>query len=161
MTPGDRKGAPSASGWRLIVLGFAAGAFSHLIFQGALGILLHAAGLVPELVWRLDPVPPLGVPTTFNNMFWDGLWGIVYALAEPRLTGRLGRLPGGLAFGFAPLLVFWLVVLPLKGRGLGGGFDPLEVLVQVSLDMTFGLGIAILFAAGVRLMGTTDRPRPD
>lgn len=139
--------------------GFAAGALSHVVFQGALGAALYAAGLVPKLVWSLSPVPPLGVPVTVNNMFWDGLWGMVYALAEPRLTARFGRLRGGLLFGFAPLLVYWLVVLPLKGAGLGDGDFAAEMLIDVAFDTTFGLGIAILFAAGLRLTGLEAHAR--
>lgn len=138
-----------------LALGFAAGALSHVIFQGALGALLYAAGLVPKLVWSLAPVPPFGVPVTANNMFWDGLWGMVYALAEPRLTARFGVPKGGLLFGFAPLLVYWLVVLPLKGAGLGEGNLVGEVLIDVAFDTCFGLGIAIIFCAALRL---ADRP---
>lgn len=133
------------------LLGFSAGALSHVIFQGALGAILYAADLVPELVWSTKPVPPFGVPTTLNNMFWDGLWGIAYALLEPRLTARLGRMPGGLVFGFAPLLVYWFVVLPLKGAGVGGGFDADKVSLQVAFDAIVGLGTAVIFWAGLRL----------
>lgn len=136
-----------------LALGFAAGAVSHVVFQGALGAAFYGAGLVPKLVWSLAPVPPFGVPVTANNMFWDGLWGMVYALAEPRLTARFGRLPGGALFGFAPLLVYWLVVLPLKGAGLGEGSAGAEILIDIAFDTFFGLGIAILFAAGLRLAG--------
>ena len=63
-----------------LALGFAAAALSHVIFQGALGAALYAGNLVPELVWSLEPVPPFGVPATVNNMFCDGLWGMLYAL---------------------------------------------------------------------------------
>jgi hypothetical protein len=132
-------------------LGFGAAVLSHVIFQGALGAVLHAGNLVPELVWSLEPVPPLGVPTTANNMFWDGLWGMLYALLEPRLTARLGRLPGGLVLGLASLLTFWFVVLPLKGAGVGGGFHGAEVAIDVAFDLAFGIGTAILFWAGGRI----------
>ena len=134
-----------------LALGFAAAALSHVIFQGALGAALHAGNLVPELVWSLEPVPPFGVPTTVNNMFWDGLWGMLYALLEPRLTARLGRLPGGLVLGLASLLTFWFVVLPLKGAGIGGGFHGAEVSLGIAFDLTFGIGTAILFWAGRRI----------
>lgn len=139
-----------------LALGFAAGALSHVVFQGALGAALYAAGLVPKLVWSLAPVPPFGVPVTANNMFWDGLWGLVYALAEPRLTARFGLLKGGLLFGFAPLLVYWIVVLPLKGARLGEGNLAAEILIDVAFDTTFGLGIAILFAAGLRAASSRE-----
>jgi hypothetical protein len=128
-----------------LLVGFAAGAFSHILFQGGLGMLLYLTGLIPHLIWSLEPVPPLGVPTTLNNMFWDGLWGIVYAVAEPRLTARLGRRCGGLAFGLAPLLVYWFIVLPLKGSGVGGGFQADKAAIQLAFDLLFGFGIAVLY----------------
>lgn len=133
------------------LLGFIAGALSHAIFQGGLGAILYAADLPPGLIWSTKPVPPFGVPTTLNNMFWDGLWGIAYALLEPRLTARLGRVPGGFVFGFAPLIVYWFVVLPLKGGGVGGGFDADKVSLQVAFDAIFGLGTAVIYWAGLRL----------
>ena len=133
-----------------LALGFAAAALSHVIFQGALGAALYAGNLVPELAWSLEPVPPFGVPATVNNMFWDGLWGMLYALLEPRLTARLGRLPGGLVLGLASLLTFWFVVLPLKGAGVGG-LHGAEIAIDVAFDLTFGIGTAILFWAGRRI----------
>jgi hypothetical protein len=131
--------------WTRLILGFAAGFLSHLIFQGALGATLHAAHLVPALPWGLEPVPPLGVPRTLSMGFWAGLWGMVYAPLEPRLTARLGRWAGGLAFGVGPLLGHWFVALPLKGAGVGGGFDPSVAPIHVAFHAAFGLGTAVLF----------------
>ncbi len=136
-----------------LLIGFVAGALAHLLFQGAFGALLYAAGLAPNLVWSLEPLPPLGVPTTVNNMFWDGLWGMVYALVAQRLTAMLGLVGGGVAFGFAPLLVFWFLVLPLKGAGVGGGFEPEMVLRTVSFDAVFGLGTALTYVFIFYLVG--------
>ncbi len=77
-----------------LLIGFGARALSHVIFQGALGTTLYAADLLPELVWSLKPVPPLAVPTTVNNMFWDGLWGTslraLGATAHARVYGQNG-----------------------------------------------------------------------
>ena len=137
-----------------LLIGFAAGALSHVIFQGALGTVLYAADLQPALVWSLKPVPPLGVPTTVNNMFWDGLWGVLYAVIEPRLTPRIGRLGGGLALGLASLLIFWFIVLPLKGSGLGD-IEGIKIASHVAYDLVFGIGTALLFWAGT---GLTRRP---
>ncbi len=141
------------------LIGFVAGALAHLVFQGALGALLYVAGLAPDLVWSLEPLPPLGVPTTVNNMFWDGLWGIVYALLARRLTAMLGLVAGGIAFGFAPLLVFWFVVLPLKGAGVGGGFEPEMVLRTVGFDAVFGLGTALAYTIILYVAGRRTAPR--
>ena len=132
-----------------LVLGFVAGFLSHLLFQGALGAVLFAAGLIPALTWSLMPVPPLGVPRTLSLGFWAGLWGIVYALLERRLTTRFGWWPGGLVFGILPLLAHWLVVLPLKGLGVGGGFHPAMVPIEIAFHAVFGIGTAIIFRSGL------------
>jgi hypothetical protein len=136
-----------------LVLGFIAGFLSHLIFQDGLLALLYAAHLVPALGWSLTPVPPFGVPKSLDLAFWAGLWGLAYAVLEPRLTARLGWWPGGLVFGLAgPLAVFWFVVPPLKGLAIGGGFHPASVALYVALHATYGIGAAILFrSAGLVL----------
>ena len=134
-----------------IFIGFIAGFLSHLIFQGAFGSILYAAHVLPALPFSLDPVPPLGVPRTLSLGFWAGLWGIAYALLEPRLTARFGWWPGGLVFGLAPLAVLWFVVLPLKGMPIGGGFVPAMVPIHVGFHEAFGIGVAILFRSGLAL----------
>jgi hypothetical protein len=137
-----------------LLIGFGAGALSHLVFQGALGTMLYTADLQPHLVWSLKPVPPFAVPTTINNMFWDGLWGLLYALIEPRLTPRLGRVGSGLALGLASLLIFWFIVLPLKSSGLGD-VEGIKIASHVAYDLVFGIGTALLFWAGISF---TRRP---
>ena len=132
-----------------LFLGFFAGFLSHLIFQGAFGSILYAAHVLPALPFSLDPVAPLGVPKTLNLGFWAGLWGVGYALLERRLTARFGWWLGGLVFGLAPLAVFWFVVLPLKGMGIGGGFDPAVVPIHIGFHEAFGIGVAIIFRLGL------------
>src|SRR5689334_18497399 len=108
-----------------LMVGFVAGFLAVLTFQSGLVALLHAAGAVPFAPWSVAPVPPFGVPRSLSAAFWGGLWGAAYALLEPRLTARLGWWAGGLVFGAVlPVLVLWLVVLPLKGQPVGGGFAP-------------------------------------
>jgi hypothetical protein len=144
-----------------ILIGFLAGFLSHLIFQGALGAGLYAAQLAPTLPWSLEPLPPFGVPRSLSFGFWAGLWGIVYALLEPWLTARLGRWAGGIVFGLAgPLLTFWFVVLPLKGLGLGGGFDPSTVPIHIAFHAVFGVGVAVIFRLGLALARRRAQPLP-
>ena len=128
-------------------LGFLAGFLSHLIFQGGFGSLLFAANVLPALPFGLMPVPPFGVPKTLNLGFWAGLWGVGYALLEPRLTALFGRWLGGLVYGLAPLAGYWFVVLPLKGLGVGGGFYLAMVPIEVGFHAAYGIGVAILFRA--------------
>ena len=143
-----------------LVLGFVAGFFSHLIFQGAFGSVLYAASLLPVLPWSLAPVPPLGVPSSLSLGFWAGLWGVVYVLLEGRLTARFGWWGGGLVFGVLPLAVYWFVVLPVKGLGVGGGFHPSMVPIEVGFHAIFGLGVAILFRCGLVAAGGSWTSRP-
>src|SRR5688572_21458774 len=135
-----------------LFLGFAAGSLSHLIFQGAFGASLYAANLLPGLPWSLAPVPPLGVPRSLNLAFWAGLWGLGYALLEPRLTARFGRWLCGLAYGLAPLAGYWFVALPLKGLGVGGGFHAAMVPIEIGFHLVYGIGAAILFRIGHALV---------
>ena len=144
--------APLSSIPTRLVLGFFAGSFSYLIFQGALGAALHTANLVPTLPWSLIPVPPLGVPRSLSLAFWAGLWGIGYAALEPRLTAAFGRWLGGFAYGLAPLAGHWFVALPLKGLDLGGGFHLAKLPIEIAFHLTFGIGAAILFRSALVLV---------
>lgn len=136
-----------------LVLGFLAGLLSHLIFQGAFGSILYAAHVLPALPWSLAPVPPLGVPRTLSLGFWAGLWGLAYALLEPRLTARFGWWLGGFVFGLAPLAVHWFVVQPLKGIPIGGSFEPAMALIAIGFHLAFGIGTAVLFRFLARRWG--------
>jgi hypothetical protein len=98
------------------------------------------------------------VPRSLSLGFWAGLWGLVYALLERRLTARFGWLVGGLVFGLAgPLLVYWVVVLPLKGFGIGGGFRPAMVPIEVGFHAAFGIGVAIILRSCLALAGPKVR----
>ena len=144
-----------------LALGFAAGFLSHLIFQGAFGSLLYAGHLLPALPWSLMPVPPLGVPRTLSLGFWAGIWGLGYAVLEPRLTARLGRWLGGLLFGALPLVGHWFVAQPLKGFGLGGGFHAAMMPIEIGFHLVFGLGVAVLFRAGLPLVRQRAQGAPN
>ena len=134
-----------------LLLGFSAGALSHVVFQGALGSAYFASGLIPGLPWSFEPLPPFGVPRTVNFAFWAGLWGIAYALLEPRLTAHVGRIQGGLVVGVAAMLVRWFVVLPLQGAPVVEGFVPNLVVVFAGFHVIFGFGLAVIFGAALRL----------
>jgi hypothetical protein len=143
-----------------LLIGFAAGFLSHLVIEGAVGAGLCAAGLIPSLPWSLTLVPPLGVPQSLSLAFWAGLFGVLYVLLEPWLTAWFGRWQGGLFYGLVvPLSVDWFVALPLKGRGIGGGFHPEDVPVDIALNASLGLGAVVLFWWGLALTAQ-GRPLP-
>lgn len=137
-----------------LAIGFAAGASSHLVFQGALGTVYHFAGLVPSLPWSLDPVAPLGVPRSANLAFWAGLWGVLFGALQTQFGPRLGMLGSSLALAIAALLARWLVVLPLKGEAIAEGFVPQAMLVFIGFHLVFGIGVALLYAGISRAFDT-------
>ena len=135
----------SLSGTRLL-LGFAAGFLATITFH-QIGIwALHATGITPALPWQTGPVPPFNVPRIVSLAFWGGVWGIVFVLIERWLA----RFPGGywvgaVLFGaVVPTLVFWFVVLPLRGAPVGGGWVYPGVLVGPIVDALWGLGTAMI-----------------
>ncbi len=138
-----------------LLVGFGAGALSHLLFQGALGTALFATDLAPALIWSVEPVPPLGVPTTLNNMFWDGLWGMLYGALAPWLVARLGRVGSGAVLGLSSLLIFWLLVLPLKGSEITALHGP-DLAIDIAFDLVFGIGTALLYWAGTRVASSVS-----
>jgi hypothetical protein len=82
-------------------------------------------------------------------------------LLERRLTALLSWWSGGLVFGLAPLVVYWFIVLPLKGVGIGGGFHLAMVPIEVAFHAVFGIGTAIIFRSGLVLARPRDPPSPE
>jgi hypothetical protein len=137
-----------------LAVGFVAGFLSVLVFSNGGLALYQAAGVpVPIAPWSLMPVPPFGVPQTLSLAFFGGLWGVLYAAVEPWLTARLGWILGGLVYGLLPMLALWFVVLPLKGIPIGGGFTAMGVQQGIVLHVAWGLGAALFFRLGRRLVG--------
>jgi len=66
----------TSSRGRALVLGFLAGALAVVTFHQGMVFLLSSVGLIQSRVYALHGVPPFGVPTILNQMFWGGLWGV-------------------------------------------------------------------------------------
>ena len=76
--------------------------------------------------------------------FWGGVWGIVlWALIDASGDGAywiMALLIGALG----PSLIAWFVVMPMKGMGLAGGWDPKIIVGALLLNGAWGLGVALL-----------------
>ena len=118
---------------------FVAGFASTLVFHQGLLWLLYAGGFSPRPPWNTTPVPPLHVPAVISLAFWGGLWGIVlWALIGASGDGAywiMALLIGALG----PSLIGWFVVMPIKGMGLAGGWDPKIIVGGLLLDGGWGL----------------------
>jgi hypothetical protein len=126
--------------------GFVAGFLATLLFHQTGLALLHAAGLATGAAFDMRAVPPFGVPALIQLAFWGGVWGIAFALLERaiRRLFRGGYWLGALLFGgLVPTLVFWFVVLPLKGLPVGYGFHFRGIATALIIDGLWGLGTAL------------------
>ena len=123
---------------------FIAGFISTLVFHQGLLWLLYVGGVSPRTPWDLTAVPPLHVPAVISLAFWGGLWGIVlWALMRTSHGGAYWA--KALVIGaLGPSLVAWFVVMPLKGMGPAGGWDPKIIVGALLLNGAWGVGVAVL-----------------
>lgn len=139
---------------RALITGFAAGALAVPVFHQGMVYLLNVVGAIPTLPWSTRPVAPLGVPQLVNQMFWGGVWGMVFATLLGRRPMR-GSAQRGVSFGLiGPWLLGNGVILPLiRGQALFFGLEPRRMLVGALIGAAFGLGLALfwrLLRAGAR-----------
>jgi hypothetical protein len=132
---------------------FIAGFVSTLVFHQGLLWLLYSGGLSPRAPWNMTPVPPLHAPAVVSLAFWGGVWGVV-------LWALICTSPGGAYWAKAlvigalgPSLIAWFVVMPLKGMGPAGGWDPKIIVGALLLNGGWGFGVALL----MRLLNGVSR----
>ena len=132
-------------GWATKVLfGFIAGFLATLIFHQLALALMWSMDFAPYKPFAMAPTHPFGIPSVISFSFWGGIWGILFALIE-------GRFPRGGAYwvtaflfgGILASLVAFVIVLPLKGQPMGGGWH-LQVMVRAFiLNGLWGIGTGL------------------
>ena len=138
---------PSARGAARVAAGFIAGFLAVLVFHQLMLGLLHVAGIAPDAPYAMQPTAPLGVPRVFSLAFWGGLWGVALAVVLSRIAGRPGYWLTALLFGaLGPSMVNWLVVLPLKGQPLGGGWHLAGIVTALLVNAAWGIGAAVILS---------------
>lgn len=128
-----------------LAFGFLAGFLATIVFHQLVVVVLWALGIAPFPPFQMAPTRPFGVPAVVSLAFWGGVWGLAFALLEPRLP-RDRRYPA-MAFLFGAILpsaVALLVVLPLKGRPLGGGWQPGLLATAFLANGAWGVGTALI-----------------
>ncbi len=141
MTPSSML---TASPSRLLS-GFVAGFLATLIFHQLTLALLWGVGLAPFAPYQMAATQPFGVPAMISLAFWGGVWGVLFVLVERRFAP--GRSYWVMAFLFGAVLtslVALLIVLPLKGRPLGGGWHASVLLTAFLVNGAWGVGTALL-----------------
>jgi hypothetical protein len=138
---------------RILLLGFIAGFLSTFIFHQLLLALLWSIGIAPYRPFNMAATPPFGVPMVFSLAFWGGLWGIFLALWEGRFPRRGYWLILFLFGAILPSLVAFFIVLPIKGRPLGGGWHPGFLVTAFLINGVWGLGSGLIFKILARSSG--------
>jgi hypothetical protein len=138
---------------RLVFWGFVAGFISTIIFHQVILWVLWHAGLAPFKPYVLTPVAPLGIPSVISLALWGGVWGIFFSLVQTRFSTR-GY--WATAFGFGaifPSLVALLIVLPLKGKPVGGGWHWPLLVTAFLINGAWGFGTGAI----LKLVTSKDR----
>lgn len=143
-----------------IVLGFIAAAISVVAVHETIILILTNYGVIPGTAWGMQGIPPWGVPRLINNIFWGGLWGVLFALVYEWIPGGMGWLKG-LIFGIFIVIVSNWILLPLiKGQVFGqekqvlfNGWNQQRMLIVLLIVGGFGLGLGIIYRLLQQMFG--------
>lgn len=128
-----------------LIFGFLAGFLATLIFHQLTLALLWAVKLAPFAPFSMAPTQPFGFPAVFSLAFWGGIWGIVYAFIDHRFPSRVAYWVAAFLFGaIFPTIVALMVVLPLKGKPMAGGWDPALLITAFLINGAWGLGTGLI-----------------
>jgi hypothetical protein len=153
------KSVSSSSLGRLLV-GFVAGFFATLTFHQLMLSLLWALGVAPFGPFPMATTQPFRVPAVLSLSFWGGIWGILFALIDSRFPRRGGYWVTAFIFGaIFPSLVALMVVLPIKGRPMGGGWNPALLLTAFLINGAWGIGTGIFLKAFWNQRSSRAEPR--
>src|SRR6266446_3085935 len=133
---------------------FIAGFVSTLVFHQSVLWLLYAGGFSPRAPWNMTPVPPLHAPAVISLAFWGGVWGIVLWALIGASSGSAYWIKAVVIGALGPSLVFWFVVMPIKGMGFAGGWDPKVIVSGLLVNGAWALGAARL----MRLLNRVSVP---
>lgn len=140
----DEKSRVSFS--KRIMASFVAGFLATLIFHQLMLWILWHAGVAPFAPFAMAATSPFGLPAVLSLSFWGGVWGILFAIAESRFPDRAGYWFTAFLFGaILPSLVALLIVLPLKGRPMGGGWGLPLLTTAFLINGAWGIGTAFFF----------------
>jgi len=132
-----------------LAIGFIAGAIAVVTVHEIIDFILYSAGVFPRVPWSMQPSAMTGVPQIISDMFWGGIWGIIFVLLYSVIPGS-GPTVKGLIFGIVgPAIIGVFILVPLiTGRfPLFFAFDP--VLIGSVLLILAGFGAAMGWLYGL------------
>lgn len=130
---------------KLAILGFVAGFLATITFHQMALWVLWQAGVAPFSPYVFTAIPPFGLPAVISLAIWGGVWGVLFALIQHRFS-RHRYWATAFVFGAVfPSLVALLIVLPLKGKPLGGGWHWPLLITAFLINGVWGIGTAGIF----------------
>jgi hypothetical protein len=139
------------------VSGFVAGFLATIIFHQLTLAVLWAAGIAPLRPFVMAATQPFGLPAMISLALWGGVWGVVFATVDASFPRGRGYWVTAFLFGAVlPSLVALLVVLPLKGRPMGGGWHMSLLVTAFLINGFWGIGTGIflrVFRARMKVPG--------
>jgi len=125
--------------------GFIAGFFATLVFHQLTLAILWAAGIAPFGPFSMALTQPFKVPAVISMALWGGAWGVLFALVDRRFPRGAGYFVTAFLFGaILPSLVALLMVLPLKGRPMGGGWHAPLLVTVFLINGAWGVGTGLI-----------------
>ncbi len=128
------------------LLGFVAGALAVLIFHQGVVEIFFLMGVSPRAPYVVTPTAPFGVPAVLSSAFFGGLWGaLMLSVFADRFARRWAEWLAGLLFGaILPSAVALLIVLPLKGQPIAGGWQLKIIGFALLVNGAWGIGTVLL-----------------
>lgn len=125
--------------------GFVAGFFATLIFHQLTLTILWAVGIAPFGPFSMALTEPFKVPAVISLALWGGVWGVLFALVDRRFPRGAGYWVTAFLFGaILPSLIALLMVLPLKGRPMGGGWHAPLLVTAFLINGAWGVGTGLI-----------------
>lgn len=144
-TDGGVMGDKRLSLSKRLIFGFIAGFFGTLIFHQFTLSVLWAAGIAPFGPFSMAPTQPFGVPAVISLSFWGGIWGILFALVDKKFPGGVAYWITAFLFGaIFPSVVALVLVLPLKGKPMGGGWHIPLMMTAFLINGAWGVGTGLI-----------------
>jgi hypothetical protein len=141
------------------VFGFVAGFLATIVCHQLMLALLWATGIASFAPFAMAPTHPFRVPAVISLAFWGGIWGIVFALIEDRFPKGSNYWVTVILFGaILPSLVALMVVLPMKGRPMGGGWHIGLLVTAFLVNGAWGVGTGIFLEAYRRWAKAAGNP---
>jgi hypothetical protein len=126
------------------LFGFIAGFAATLVFQQVAWWVLWHIGLAPFNAFSFSP-NTIGVPAVISHAFWGGLWGNLFSTLDFRFPSRFGYWITAFLFGAVlPSAVGLLIVVPLKGGPMGGGWHLPRMLTSLLSNGAWGIGTGLI-----------------